>query len=54
MPGLRDQAVVKNPANSGPFSTATGFGEADYSHAMRKASFDRSLDEVGREEGKRD
>jgi hypothetical protein len=29
-------------------------GEADYSHAMRKASFDRRLDEVGCEEGKRD
>ena len=26
-------------------------GEADNSHAMRKAAFDRRLDEVGREEG---
>ena len=28
--------------------------EADNSHAMREPSFDRRLDEVGREEGKRD
>ena len=37
---------------TGPFGRQVG--EADYSHAMRKPSFDRSLDEVGREEGKRD
>jgi hypothetical protein len=29
-------------------------GEADNSHAMRETSFDRSLDQFGREEGKRD
>jgi hypothetical protein len=34
---------------AGPFSRQVG--EAGNSHAMRKASFDRSLDEVGREEG---
>ena len=37
---------------AGPFGRQVG--EADNSHAMRKASFDRSLDEIGREEGKRD
>src|SRR5207249_8428506 len=37
---------------AGPFGRQVG--EADYSHAMRKASFDRRLDEVGREEGERD
>jgi hypothetical protein len=37
---------------TGPFGRQVG--EADYSHAMRKPSFDRRLDEVGREEGKRD
>jgi len=31
---------------AGPFGRQVG--EADNSHAMRKASFDRSLDEVGR------
>jgi hypothetical protein len=36
---------------AGPFGRQVG--KADNSHAMRKASFDRSLDEVGREEGKR-
>src|SRR5262249_19559173 len=35
---------------AGPFGRQGG--EADYSHAMRKPSFDRRLDEVGREEGK--
>ena len=34
---------------AGPFSRQVG--EADNSHAMRKASFDRRLDEVGGEEG---
>jgi hypothetical protein len=37
---------------AGPFGRQVG--EADNSHAMRKASFDRSVDEIGREEGKRD
>ena len=37
---------------AGPFGRQVG--EADNSHAMRKPSFDRRLDEVGREEGKRD
>ena len=37
---------------AGPFGRQVG--EADYSHAMGESSFDRSLDEVGREEGKRD
>jgi hypothetical protein len=37
---------------AGPFGRQVG--KADYSHAMRKASFDRRLDEVGREEGERD
>jgi hypothetical protein len=34
---------------AGPFDRQVG--EADNSHAMRESSFDRSLDEVGREEG---
>ena len=37
---------------AGPFGRQVG--EADYSHAMRKPSFDRRLDEIGREEGERD
>jgi hypothetical protein len=37
---------------AGPFRRQVG--EADNSHAMREPSFDRRLDEVGREEGKRD
>jgi hypothetical protein len=37
---------------AGPFGRQVG--EADYSHAMREPSFDCGLDEVGREEGKRD
>jgi hypothetical protein len=37
---------------AGPFCRQVG--EADNSHATRKASFDRRLDEVGREEGERD
>jgi hypothetical protein len=37
---------------AGPFGRQVG--EAGNSHAVREASFDRSLDEVGREEGKRD
>ena len=37
---------------AGPFSRQVG--EADDAHAMGESSIDRSLDEVGREEGKRD
>jgi hypothetical protein len=37
---------------AGPFGRQ--IGEADNPHAVREPSFDGSLDEVGREEGKRD
>jgi hypothetical protein len=53
--GSNGQLLRRKPEHlvlAGPFGRQVG--EADYSHAMRKASFDRSLDEVGREEGKRD
>ena len=53
--GSNGQLLGRKPEHlvlTGPFGRQVG--EADYSHAMRKPSFDRSLDEVGREEGKRD
>src|SRR5215471_21685377 len=53
--GSNGQLLGRKPEHlvlTGPFGRQVG--EADYSHAMRKASFDRSLDKVGREEGKRD
>src|SRR5260221_9526071 len=37
---------------AGPFGRQVS--EADDAHALREPSFDRSLDEVGREEGERD
>src|SRR6516165_9789103 len=53
--GSKGQLLGRKPERlvlAGPFGRQ--IGEADNSHAMRKASFDRSLDKVGREEGKRD
>jgi hypothetical protein len=47
---LRGQA--EHLVLAGPFGRQVG--EADNAHAMREPSFDRRLDEVGREEGKRD
>src|SRR5262249_29194033 len=53
--GSNGQLLGRKPKHlmlAGPFSRQVG--EADYSHAMRKASIDCSLDEVGRQEGERD
>jgi hypothetical protein len=53
--GSNGQLLGRKPEHlvlAGPFGRQVG--EADNSHAMWKASFDRSFDEVGREEGKRD
>ena len=53
--GSNGQLIGRKPEHlvlAGPFGRQVG--EADNPHAMRKASFDRSLDEVGGEEGKRD
>ena len=53
--GSNGQLLGRKPEHlvlAGPLGRQVG--EADYSHAMRKPSFDRRLDEVGREEGKRD
>src|SRR5437899_7800616 len=52
--GSKRELLRRKPKHlvlAGPFGRQVG--EADYSHAMRKASFDRRLDEVGREEGER-
>src|SRR5262245_52189820 len=48
---VRRELLRRKPEHlvlAGPFGRQVG--EADNSHAMRKASFDRSLDEIGREE----
>jgi hypothetical protein len=53
--GSNGQLLRRKPEHlvlTGPFGSQVR--EADYSHAMRKPSFNRSLDEVGREEGERD
>src|SRR6516225_4449792 len=53
--GSNGQLLGRKPKHlvlAGPFGRQVG--EADNSHAMRKPSLDRSLDEVRREEGKRD
>jgi hypothetical protein len=53
--GSNGQLFGRKPEHlvlAGPFGRQVG--EADYSHARRKASIDRRLDEVGCEEGKRD
>ena len=51
-PAKFDLVINLKTAKAGPLGRQVG--EADNAHAMWKASFDRSLDQIGRQEDKRD